>query len=123
MSERKRLGFCTKCDEPIFEFMAKYTEGPRAGEPRQIGMPLPGVRRLTIVRASGHLSNWSVCKTCQVGAEDMVELNKREVLAMAMERSEATSPASFARRDTMLKLFAFDIPLGVLKDTPWSEVR
>ncbi len=124
MGDRKLIGCCTVCNEPIFEVAARWTEGPMKGEIKQVGAPLPGVRRAKIVRASGNTSDWSLCQTCEIGAEDMPYLTQKELAAMLKERDFAKdNPEQAEARAKMLGLFQFDIPLGVLGEKPWSEVR
>ncbi len=124
MAEIKKLACCTICDEPIFEITQRHTEGPYKGEAKRVGAPVPGARRVTIVRISGNQSYCSLCKDCQLEPSMMVELGKKEVRAMVKERSIAKdTPAQATQREKMLKIFEFDIPLGVLGEVPWSEVR
>lgn len=123
MIDRKRIGCCTICDEPIFEVIARHTEGPYMGEIKQMGRPLPGARRLTMVRISGRTNYMSLCGKCRVTSDNLPELAKKEVAAMVYERNLAHDTMEQAEnREKMLKLFAWDIPLGVLGETPWSEV-
>ena len=123
MSDRKLLGCCTVCDEPIFEVAARWTEGPMKGEIKQVVGPLPGARRLSIVRASGNQSNWSLCGDCTVTPENISALNRKEIRAMVKEREMAKDTMEQSeRRDAMLRLFQFDIPIGVLGEKPWAEV-
>ena len=125
MVDRKLMGCCTVCDAEIFEVASRYSEGLRIGEPKQLGRPLPGARRTTIIRASGRQSNWSICGDCQIDSLDIPRLNQKEIAAMVMERNLATNDtmAQATKREQMLRLFQFDIPLGVLCEKPWSEVR
>jgi hypothetical protein len=107
----------------IFKVASRYTDGPYKGEIKAVGAPLPGARRVRIVRASGRVSDWSLCKDCEVTPENIVDLNKKEVVAMVYERNVASDTLQQAEgRERMLRLFAFDIPLGVLGEMPWSEV-
>ena len=123
MPDRKHIGCCTLCDEPIFEIASRQTEGPYKGEAKQLGMPLPGARRLTLVRMSGRTSYCSLCETCEVTPENLPVLAKKEVAAMVYERNIAKDTMEQAEnREKMLRLFAFDVPLGVLGEMPWSEV-
>jgi hypothetical protein len=77
------------------------------------------------VRISGNTSYWSVCAECGILPSDIPRLNKKEVAAMSFERlivrRETLQQAE--HREKMLKLFEFDVPLGVLGEMPWSEVR
>jgi hypothetical protein len=123
MADIKKLACCTICDEPIFEITQRWVEGPYKGEVKQVGQPLPGARRVTIVRISGNQSYWSLCSECEIEPAMMAQLNKKEVRAMVKERSIAQHTAEQSEQnEKMLKLFEFDIPLGVLGETPWSEV-
>jgi len=123
MGELKRLGCCTVCDEPIFEVTTRWMEGPYKGEARQLGRALPGIRRVTVVRMSGRQSYWSLCPTCEIDPKDMVVLNRKEIRAMVKERSlSKDNPAQAENREKMLRLFEWDVPLGVLGEKPWSEV-
>jgi hypothetical protein len=125
MHERKRMGCCTVCDEPICEVTARFTDGPHKGEAKQVGALLPGARRVTVVRISGNTSYWTLCAECVIEPADIPRLNKKEVAAMSFERlvvrRETLQQAE--SREKMLKLFEFDVPLGVLGEMPWSEVR
>lgn len=124
MPDRKLIGCCTVCNEPIFGVAARHTEGPYKGEIKQMGSSLPGARRLTMVRISGNTSYLSLCKDCEVTPENLPMLAKKEVVAMVYERNLATDTLKQAEnREKMLRLFEFDIPLGVLGETPWPEVR
>ena len=124
MPDRKLIGCCTVCDAPIFEVASRHTEGPYKGEIKQLGQPLPGARRLTMVRISGSTSYLSMCKDCEVTPENLPMLNKKEVAAMVYERNVAKDTMEQAAwREKILRLFEFDIPLGVLGEVPWSEVR
>ena len=124
MLDRKLIGCCTVCDEPIFEVTSRHTEGPYKGEIKQMGRPLPGARRLTMVRISGNTSYLSLCVKCRVTPENLSMLAKKELAAMVFERNLAKDTMEQAEnREKMLRLFEFDIPLGVLGETPWSEVR
>ena len=123
MTDRKHIGCCTLCDKPIFEVAARHTEGPSKGEIKQMGGPLSGVRRLTLVRMSGRTSYCSLCEKCEVTSENITVLAKKEVAAMVHERNFARDTMEQAEnREKMLRLFAFDVPLGVLGETLWSEV-
>jgi hypothetical protein len=122
--ELKRLGCCTVCDVEIFDVTVRWTEGPYKGEAKQLGRPKLGARRLTLVRASGSQSNWSLCKDCEVHPLDFPRLNRKELAAMAKERNVARdTPAQMKIREKMLRLFEFDVPIGVLGEVPWLEVR
>ena len=121
--EIKKLACCMVCDEPIFEVAARHTEGPLRGEVRQVGHPLPGARRMYIVRISGSHSYWSVCPTCEILPADMARLAKKELRAMVREKQIMNHDAAQAEmNEQMLRLFEYDIPLGVLGEKPWSEV-
>jgi hypothetical protein len=123
MPDRKHFGCCTACDQPIFEVVARHTEGPYRGEIKALGKPLPGAKRVTLVRISGSTSYMSMCGDCEVTQENIAALNKKEVAAMVYERHLARDDARQAdMREKMLRLFSFDIPLGVLGEKPWSEV-
>jgi hypothetical protein len=123
MIERKLTGCCTICDDPCFEIAAKHTSGPRKGEAKQVGRPLPGVRRVYVVRMSGSHSFWTVCPVCEISVLDMPRLHKKELAAMVMERNLANDTLKQAeQREKMLKLLQWDAPLGVLGEKPWSEV-
>jgi len=123
-AEIKKLACCTMCDEQIFEITTRHTDGPYQGEAKQVGRPLPGVRRATIVRISGSTSFWSLCPTCEPTPQDMPRLAKKELRAMVRERECANDNARQAEmRGKMLKLLEYDIPLGVLGEKPWSEVQ
>jgi len=124
INRTKKVACCTACDEEVFEILARHSEGPRKGEARQVGAPLPGARRLSIVRISGRQSNWTMCGSCEVTSENIVELNRKELAAMVRERSLAKDTmAQSEMREKMLKLFEWDIPVGVLGEIPWLEVR
>jgi hypothetical protein len=121
--EIKKLACCMVCDEPIFEVAARHTEGPMKSEVRQVGAPLPGVRRVYIVRISGSHSYWSVCPTCEIKPDDMARLGKKELRAMVREKQVASHDvAQLEMNEKMLRLLEYDIPLGVLGEKPWSEV-
>lgn len=99
-------------------------EGPYLGEIKQLGQPLPGVRRLTVVRASGRQTDWTVCAECSLEPEDMPGLNRKEIAAMVKERDIATDTTDQADiRAKMLRLFEWDVPVGLLGEMPWTEVR
>lgn len=120
----KKQGCCTVCDVPIFEIVSRFTDGPRKGEIQQVGMPLPGARRFYVVRVSGRTSFWSLCASCTIEPSNMVALNQKEIAAMVRDRDFALdNPAQAESRDKMLRLFRFDIPIGVLGQIPWAEVR
>jgi len=125
MPDRKKIGCCTVCDEPIFEILSRHTEGPYKGEAKQLGRPLPGVRRATIVRVSGRVSDWSLCSACEIHPLDMPRLNKKEIAAMAYERNIVIRETLEQKeaKEQMLRLFEFDVPLGVLGEKPWLEVK
>jgi hypothetical protein len=124
MTERKKTGLCTVCDDPVFLITAKYTEGPRKGEAAQVGRSLPGVRRVFILRMSGSHSFWTVCPVCEISILDMPRLHRKELAAMVMERNLAKDTMKQAEaRARMLKLLQWDAPLGVLGEKPWSEVQ
>ncbi len=124
MSDRKLMGCCTICDEPIFEVVARHSEGPFLGEIKTIGLPLPRARRVHVVRASGRQSFWSLCESCRIMPEDFPGLNRKEIRAMVKERDLAVDTLKQAEgREVMLKLFQWDIPIGVLGEKPWTEVR
>ena len=124
VDRRKLIGCCTFCDTEIFEVVSRYSDGPFQGEIREVGPPLPGARRVTIVRASGRTSYWSCCGDCEILPDDMPYLNTKEIGAMVKERSVARDTmAQSEMRAKMLKLFEWDIPIGVLGEMPWTEVR
>lgn len=124
MSDRKLSGCCTVCDQPIFEVVARHADGPYQGEIKTVGLPIPGSRRVHIVRASGRQSYWSLCESCTIAPSDFPELNRKEIRAMIKERSYATDTMKQAEhREKMLRLFQWDIPIGVLGEKPWTEVR
>lgn len=123
MAEIKKLACCTVCDEPIFEVAARHMDGPMKGEVKQVGNPLPGVRRVFIVRISGSQSYWSLCPTCEIEPAMMPRLAKKELRAMVREKQVMKhSPEQIEANEEMLRLFEYDIPLGVLGEKPWSEV-
>jgi hypothetical protein len=124
MDEIKKLACCMVCDEPIFEVAARHMEGPLRGEVKQVGMSLPGVRRVYIVRISGSHSYWSLCPTCEIEPAMMPRLAKKELRAMVREKQVSKhSPKQVEDTEKMLCLLEYDIPLGVLGEKPWSEVR
>ena len=120
VAEIKKLACCMVCDEPIFEVAARHTEGPMKGEVRQVGAPLPGARRMYIVRISGSHSYWSVCPTCEILPGDMARLAKKELRAMVREKQVMNKNTE--QNEQMLRLLEYDIPLGLLGEKPWSEV-
>jgi len=122
--EIKKLGCCTVCDVEIFEVVSRHIDGPYKGEAKQLGRSLPGARRVTIVRASGNQSNWSLCSDCELHPLDFPRLNRKEVAAMVKERNTAMdTPRQMEAREKMLSLFEFDVPVGVLGEIPWLEVK
>jgi hypothetical protein len=122
--ERKHFACCSLCDKPLFEVVSRHMDGPYKGEIKQIGQPMPGVRRVTVVRVSGNTSNWSLCEECEVIPENIAVINKREVAAMVYEsRAHPSTMEQSERKERLLRVFEFDIPLGVLGEMPWSEVR
>jgi len=126
MRDFKHLGCCTKCDEPCFEIVKRWTEGPYQGEIKEVGRPLPFVRRAMIVRASGSQSFWTLCPHCQIEPKDMPRLNRKEIAAMVKEEAHGRgtrTPEQQELREKMIRLFAWDIPVGVLGEQPWAEVR
>ncbi len=121
MGDRNLTGCCIACDAECFEVTRRWTDGPYKGEIKQVGQPLEGARRVTVVRASGRQTDWTVCGKCIILPEQMPALNKKELVAMAKERDAiAPSPEINAK---MLRLFEWDIPIGVLGEMPWTEVR
>ena len=124
MGDRKLIGCCTACDEPVFEVAARWTEGPYRGEIKQVGQPLDGARRVRIVRASGRQSDWTFCEGCFIDALNLPLLRKKELNAMVFERNFVVETvAQSEQRGKMLRLFEWDIPIGVLGEMPWTEVR
>ena len=123
---RKLLGCCTNCDKPAFEVVSRYTEGPYKGEIRQVGRPLPGSVRVGIIRASGNHSFWTLCPDpdCEINELSIVRMNKKEVRAMAKEReSSSLNNRQSEYNSKMLRLFEWDIPIGVIATKPWVEVK
>ena len=121
---RKLTGCCTLCDEEIFTVVSRFTEGPYHGEIKEVGQPLPGAKRLTMVRASGNQSNLSLCAKCQVTPEDMPAIHRKEIAAMVKEREIAIDTMEQLEwKAKLLRLFEWDIPIGVLGEMPWAEVR
>jgi hypothetical protein len=122
-AEIKKLACCTVCDEPIFEVAARHTDGPLKGEVKQVSNPLPGVRRVYIVRISGSSSFWSLCPTCEIEPAMLPLLAKKELRAMVREKQvQNHTPEQVEMNEKMLRLLEYDIPLGVLGEKPWSEV-
>ncbi len=123
MGDRKLIGCCTVCDAECFEVTARWTEGPYLGEIKGVGNSLEGARRLTIVRASGRQSNWTLCGECSVTPEAMPGLHRKEIAAMVKEY-EVFKGSDKQRewRAKLLRLFEWDIPIGVLGEMPWTEV-
>lgn len=120
MGDRNLIGCCIVCDAECFEVAAVWTDGPYRGEIKQIGQPLPGARRVTVVRASGRQTDWTVCGECILSPELMPVLNKKELGAMDKERDVIGASEINTK---MLRLFEWDIPVGVLGEMPWTEVR
>jgi hypothetical protein len=123
MPDYKKLGCCTVCDVPIFEIVSRHMDGPFKSEAKLLGMPLPGARRIYIVRISGHQSFWSVCRECDVTPSDLPILNRKELASMVREKLISNDDSrQAAYRDTMLRLFQFDVPLGILGERTWVEI-
>lgn len=123
MSSHKIAGCCSVCDAPCFEVLERYTQGPRRGEPKVLGRPLPGARRVTVARMSGRQTDWTFCGDCEMRPEDVNRVMHKEMNAMLREQAEAKdTPEQAELRGKMLRLFYFDAPLGKIAERSWLEV-
>jgi hypothetical protein len=54
----------------------------------------------------------------------MTMINRKEIASMVMERNLAKDTMKQAEwREKILRIFCWDIPIGVLGEKPWTEVR
>lgn len=60
----KRIGCCTLCEKPVFEILAKWTQGPMKGEPRRIGRPTTAARRVHYLLSDGSSMPLTFCADC-----------------------------------------------------------
>lgn len=133
--ERKRVGACTVCDREVFACEARWKVGPLAGDIRTVGMPEEGVKRAWVVRASGRVTPWTLCASCDVTPDQVARIHHKEMAAFSIEQRcyEDHSdpmmdlcfpfdPKQHDQRDLAYRMFAFDIPIGVLFTAPWWEV-
>ncbi len=131
---RKRMGACTVCDREVFACDSRWKVGPLKGDIRSVGVPEPDTRKVTVVRASGHTTTWTVCGKCQVTPDLFPALHRKEMNALAAERAcydDHSDPLmdicypfeadQHANRERTYKLFAFDIPIGVLCESLWMD--
>ncbi|MCP4900110.1 MAG: hypothetical protein GY906_24330 [bacterium] len=67
MTDIKRLGCCTLCDEPVFEVIAAHTEGPYDGHPRELGPAMEKRTMLSFNLKSGRRIVLTFCSECADG--------------------------------------------------------
>jgi hypothetical protein len=73
MSPMRKAFCCAACDEPIWEALSVWTSGPLKDEIRDARRPLPGAKRLTVALGwSGNRANISLCKDCELTADNVV---------------------------------------------------
>jgi len=119
---RKRAGCCSLCDVEVFEVGDRKPNG----DPKQILAPLENARRLTLVLWSGHTANLTLCGECQLTPDRMSEIHATMVEALHRGTQHRTIPLEPAAAETerrMLYMATQDIPMGVLEDRLWTEVR
>lgn len=63
----KRPGHCTLCNEPVREIVSKHTEGPRKGDPKQLGKWFDNGYRVTFLLSDGSIADITLCKECLDG--------------------------------------------------------
>ena len=74
MPDEKRCTFklpgrCSVCDEPVFEVVQVWNDGPMQGRARKFGPPLEGAKRATVVLTNGTRSDFTLCGTCHLTPE------------------------------------------------------
>lgn len=77
MSDYKVTGYCTTCDTPVFEIMARYAEHERhPGEPKQIGRPNEDTLRIRFGLYDGTITDLTFCGACaeKLSADDYHEI-------------------------------------------------
>jgi hypothetical protein len=128
---RKILGCCSLCDKPILDVVSRWVDGPNKGEVREFGSILPGARRITLVLLSGATIDFSFCGTCKpssknlpliwskmleaAGLECSAEWRKNHSLEPYNKKQELAACAVLLRQ-------LHDLPLGVLKSQPYTEL-
>jgi hypothetical protein len=139
MSDIKKLGCCTLCDEEVFEITRRAPrDGPFSREPIAVGRPLPGSRRDSLVLTNGSTVDLTFCESCKPTAENLPVIWKKCRASLAREgkndyRERYTKELDSGNM-TQLDLcqqwitgkFQLDlaktIPLGVLSKRAWQEV-
>lgn len=117
----KRIGHCTLCDEPAFEVLRVVD-----GIPTEIGRPLAGARRVTLVLVDGSRTDLTFCKKCEVSASvlPLIHERSREAWAAQSQRSDVHIPMN-ERQRWMHGKFNLDqvnnVPLGILFEETWAE--
>jgi hypothetical protein len=123
-----RRGFsCAVCDAEVWEGLSRYTTGPLKGEIREARRPLPGSKRLTLVMGGGNRADMTLCKDCDLTADNVAETWHRCLARDAMERDEGfrralqpmlNRPLPTARQiewsGKMQRITQMDVPLMVL---------
>jgi hypothetical protein len=139
MSDIKKLGCCTLCDEEVFEITRRAPrESSFSREPLSVGRPLPGSRRDSLVLTNGSTMDLTFCANCRPTAENLPKIWRKCRASLAREGMNDYRERYTRELDsgTMTQLslgqqwitgkFQLDlaktIPLGVLNRQPWREV-
>jgi hypothetical protein len=127
MSQMRKAFCCAVCNEEIWEALARWVDGPLKGEIKSAKRPLPGSKQLTLVMGGGNRANMTLCKDCDLTAENVAETWRRSLARDAMERDEGfrrrlqpmlNRPAPTAKQiewsNKMQRITQMDVPLLVL---------
>lgn len=91
----KKSGCCSICDTPCFEVLARWDEGPRVGEIKQMGPPNDDAVRVTFMLLNGNATDMTFCGQCAESlAADKYTLLWRRNLAGYM-REQNGNPEKF----------------------------
>ncbi len=123
----KKAGLCSLCDAEVFEVVTFWPDN----SPRQLGRPLPGARRDTLLMTDGSQATFTFCDECHPTPENLPRLWARARVALSLEgqngyresrKIEPLTPRQQMMTGAAQLQIGRQVPLGLLYSQPWHEV-
>jgi hypothetical protein len=130
-NEMRKSGCCAVCNEPIWEALSEWQDGPLRGEMRKMGGPLPGAYRATVLLRSGNTCDISMCQGCELTPQNLPGVWRAIMERVGLEldddcrkalKAQPLSPEQREWAEKMRSVQFIDRPLGVLSTQRLDEL-
>lgn len=128
----RKFGCCVICNEECFNVTARWPSDHRcASQIRQVSGPKLEAKRHALLLVNGSQALITTCGECEITPENLPKIWRQCVAANVREDDPNYRAAIGAQpipeeqrehRNNLLKLMAWNVPIGVLYEQRWSEI-